>query len=127
MNDPTIISITSSFDPRLALLVGWVTLITKTSVDWLKTARTMPTWAPPALAFVFAWSLMVLLMLAMGVPLTAQLVAQATICALVAVVLAVGQTALQARTKASDVTVAAVADELELRKAERDAASAGRS
>lgn len=124
MTDPTIISITSSFDPRLALLVGWVVLLTKTAVDWLKTAVVLPPWAPPALAFLFAWALMVLLMLAMGVPLTGQLVAQATICALVATVLAVGQTALQSRTRPTEVTVAAIADELETRAAERQVAAA---
>lgn len=101
MEDPSLISITTNFDPRLALLVGWVTLITKTLVDWIKTVKTLPTYAPPALAFAGAWSLMVLLMLALGIPATVQLVAQATICALIATVLAVGQTALQSRGKVS--------------------------
>jgi hypothetical protein len=38
-------------------------------------------------------------------------------------VLAIGQTALQSRTKANDITVAAIADELEARAAERRAAA----
>jgi hypothetical protein len=124
VTDPTIISITSQFDPRLAALLGWVVVLVKVLVDWLKTAAALPTWAPPGLAFAAAWVLIVVLMLALGIPLSAQLVAQAILCALIAAVLAIGQTALQSRTKANDITVAAIADELEARAAERAAASA---
>lgn len=125
MNDPSIISITSQFDPRIAALLGWVVVIVKVLVDWLKTVATLPRWAPPGLAFAAAWVLIVVLMLALAIPLSAQLVAQALLCALIAAVLAIGQTALQGRTKPNDVTVKAVADELELRAAERAAAAGG--
>lgn len=125
MNDPSVISIASQFDPRLAALLGWVVVLVKVLVDWLKTAATLPKWAPPGLAFVAAWMLIIVLMLALDIPLSAQLVAQAILCALIAAVLAIGQTALQARTKPNDVTVAAVADELELRAAERQAGVTG--
>lgn len=123
MTEPSIISITQQFDPRLAALLGWVVVLVKVLVDWLKTAKTLPSWAPPGLAFGAAWVLLVVLMLALGIPLSAQLVAQAVLCALIAAVLAIGQTALQGRTKPNDITVSAVADELERRLKQTPAAS----
>lgn len=92
-------SITSQFDPRLAALLGWVVLVTKIGVDWLKTATTLPKWGPPAAAFVTGVVLFVLLMVALGIGFSAQLVAQAIILALISTAMAIGATVLQARTK----------------------------
>lgn len=97
-----IAGITSQFDPRLAALLGWVTLVVKVLVDWLKTAVVLPRWAPPLAAFGSAAVLLPLLGIALGIEMTAQLAAQAVILALVATVLAIGTTALQARTLPSD-------------------------
>lgn len=110
--DPTVGSITTQFDPRMAALLGWVVVMVKVLIDWIKTTTTLPTWAPPALAVVSAFCVLFLLMLALGIPLSPQLIAQAALSALVATVLAIGQTALQARTKPSDTMVSAVTDEL---------------
>ena len=120
-----LVSITNQFDPRVAALLGWVTVLTKVAVDWLKTAFTLPRWAPPFLAFVAALVVLLLLMLAFGVPFSPQLGAQAVLSALISTVLAIGSTALQQRTRpttppetATVVTapsVAEIADELERR------------
>ncbi len=118
--DPNVSAIITQFDPRMAALLGWVVVIAKTSVDWLKTFKELPVWAPPLLAFLGACMVIVLLMLALGIPLTEQLLAQAILSALIATVLAIGQTALQSRTIPSTVqvpvaapSVDAVADEIE--------------
>jgi hypothetical protein len=128
--DPGIGSVVTQFDPRIAALLGWVVVAVKVLVDWLKTVKTMPAWAPPALAFLGACGVLVILMLALDIPLTPQLLAQGALSALVATVLAIGQTALQARTKPSEPTsppidgagsadtvpsVTEIADELERR------------
>lgn len=102
--DPGIGSVVTQFDPRIAALLGWVVVAVKVLVDWLKTVKTMPAWAPPALAFLGACGVLVILMLALDIPLTPQLLAQGALSALVATVLAIGQTALQARTKPSEPT-----------------------
>ena len=94
-----LVSITNQFDPRIAALLGWVTVLTKVAVDWLKTAMTLPRWAPPFLAFVAALVVLLLLMLAFGVPFSPQLGAQAVLSALISTVLAIGSTALQQRTR----------------------------
>ena len=107
--DPTIISITSGFDPRMAAVLGWVVVMVKVLVDWIKTAATLPKWAPPALAFGAAFCVIFLLMLALGVPISVQIGAQSVLAALIATVLAVGQTALQERTKPSPDSTPAVA------------------
>lgn len=96
---PDVGAIVTQFDPRIAALLGWVVVVTKTAIDWLKTFKELPVWAPPALAFLGALLALTTLMVALGIPLTEQLLAQAALSALVATVLAVGQTALQSRTK----------------------------
>lgn len=133
--DPQIGSVISQFDPRIAALLGWVVVVTKTSIDWLKTFKELPVWAPPALACVGAMLVLVLLMSALGIPLTEQLLAQAALSSLIATILAIGQTALQARTKPGAPqpiegvlvegpaipTVGEVADELERRMKQEQA------
>jgi hypothetical protein len=96
--DPSLTSITSQFDPRLAALLAWVVLVVKLLVDWIKTATVLPPWAPPALAFLSAAILIPLLAVAIGIGMTPQLVAQAVVLALIATVLAIGVTAVQQRT-----------------------------
>lgn len=119
--DPSIGDITRQFDPRIAALLGWVVVAIKVLIDWLKTVKELPVWAPPALAFIGALLVLTTLMVALGIPLTEQLLAQATLSALIATVLAIGQTALQARTKPTATpavdavapSVDEVADEIE--------------
>jgi hypothetical protein len=119
--DPSLTGITSQFDPRLAALLGWVVIVVKLLVDWIKTAATLPKWGPPALAFVFAAILIPILAIALGIDMTARLGAQAVILALIAAVLAIGSTALQGRTIPSDPSTLAqeAADEVERRRQKR--------
>ena len=107
--------ITKLFDPRLAALLGWIVVASKVGVDWIKTVTTLPKWAPPAICFVMTAALMLLVMVALGIPITPQLAAQGIIMAIIGTVLAIGSTALQARTNPStDTTTAtAIVDEIE--------------
>jgi hypothetical protein len=99
--DPTLGGIVNQFDPRLVPLLGWVVYAVKVLTDWVKTATTLPKWAPPAIAFGSAVVLLLLLMLAIGIGITGQLAAQAVMLAVIAAGLAIGATAMQARTKPS--------------------------
>lgn len=125
--DPTLISITTQFDPRIVALLAWVVLIAKVAVDWVKTTASLPRWAPPASSFGLSVVLLLLLMVALEIPLAARLVAQAVLCALVATLLAIGTTALQSRTRPAlpdPALVQATADELERRLRETAAEDA---
>ena len=108
-------SITNAFDPRLAALLGWCVIAAKVGVDWIKTATTLPKWGPPSICFGAMVVLILLLMLALAIPITPQLAAQAIIMAIIGTVMAIGSTALQARTTLStDTTTAmAIVDEIE--------------
>jgi hypothetical protein len=120
MND--ISSIVSQFDPRLAAVLGWIILMSKMGIDWLRTAATLPKWAPPAICFGSTTVLILLVMLALGIPATMQLVAQGVLLAIIGTAIAIGSTALQSRTNPStDTTTAtAIVDEIQERIREQE-------
>lgn len=107
MNDSAqLTDILKLIDPRLAVWLPWVALVSKIGVDWIKSAIVLPKWGVPASCLGIALALTMLLMLAGGIGMTGQLVAQGIIMAMIATIVAIGMSSLQARTMPSKETSA---------------------
>lgn len=121
--DPSISGIVLQFDPRLAAIFGWLILMAKFGVDWLKTAATLPKWGPPAACFGAVLLLAILAMLALDIPITVKLSAQAIIMSIIGTAIAIASTVLQARTNPSvdTMTAAAIVDDIQRRIQAADA------
>lgn len=89
-------------DPRLAVWIAWLVLISMIAVDWVKAIKAFPVWAPPAMAFGANVVMAVTLALAIGVSMSGQVAAQCVILALVATVGAIGASALKGKAVPRD-------------------------
>lgn len=89
-------------EPKLAVWLAWLILVSVVVVDWIKAIKAFPVWAPPAMAFGANVFLSIVLALAIGIPMSGQIAAQCIILATVATVGAIGISALKGKAVPRD-------------------------